>query len=104
MTKEIDLVEQHILESNSRLRHIDAAMARARSVPMPVVRLGETDLLLKQIEADRNRLAAELEEFKRAPRDAGSDVVARAAGLNGMLKATGRQMEQVLAAIFDKGQ
>jgi hypothetical protein len=29
--------------------------------------------------------------------------VARGKGLNGMLEATGRQMEQVLAAIFDEG-
>jgi len=104
MDKAMELAEQHILEATSRLRHIDEAMARARSVPLDAARLGDTQRLLEQIEADRNRLAGELEEIRRLPRDAGSDVVARGEGLKGMLEATGRQMEQVLAAIFDRGR
>ena len=104
MDKAMELAEQHILEATSRLRHIDEAMARARSVPLDAAKRSETDLLLRQIELDRDRLASELEAIRRLPRDAGSDVVARGEGLKGMLEATGKQMEQVLATIFDRGR
>lgn len=104
MDKAMELAEQHILEATSRLRHIDEAMARARSAPLDEARRSQTDLLLQQIEADRNRLAGELEALRRLPRHAGSDILARGEGLKGMLEATGRQMEQVLAAIFDRGR
>jgi HPt (histidine-containing phosphotransfer) domain-containing protein len=97
-----DLAEQHILESTSRLRHIDELMARARSASSKEATAGQTEALLRQIDSDRNRLAQELEEIRRLPRDDKSDVVKRAEGLKGMLESIGAQAEQVIAAIFER--
>ena len=101
MDKMKDLAEQHILESASRLRHIDELMARARSAPLKEETAIGTEALLRQIESDRNKLARELEEIQRLPRDEGSDIVKRGEGLKGLLESVGLQLEQVLGAIFE---
>lgn len=100
MNKVQDLAEQHILESASRLRHIDELMTRARTVVLKEETATRTEPLLMQIESERNKLARELEELQRLPRGEGSDIVMRAEGLKGLLEAVGLQLEQVLAAVF----
>ncbi|WP_298828077.1 hypothetical protein [uncultured Piscinibacter sp.] len=102
MNKMIELAEQHILESESRLRHIDELMARARAAPVKKEAATETEALLRQIEADRNKLARELEEIQRLPRGEGSDIVKRGEGLKGLLESVGLQLEHALGAIFER--
>lgn len=102
MDKMRDLAEQHILESASRLRHIDELMARARSAPLKEEAATRTEALLRQVESDRNKLAQELEEIQRLPRGEGSDIVKRAEGLKGLLESAGLQLEQTLGAIFER--
>jgi hypothetical protein len=102
MDKMKDLVEQHILESASRLRHIDELMARARSAPLKEPTATQTEARLRKIESDRNRLAQELEEIRRLPRGNGSDIVKRTEGLKGLLESVGLQLEQALGAIFEQ--
>ena len=101
MDKMKDLAEQHILESASRLRHIDELMARARNAHLEAETATRTEALLRQIESDRNKLARELEEIQRLPRCEGSDIVKRGEGLKGLLESVGLQMEQVLGSIFE---
>jgi protein-disulfide isomerase-like protein with CxxC motif len=102
MDKMKDLAEQHILESASRLRHIDELMAQARTATLKEETATRTEALLRQIESDRNKLARELEEIQRLPLGDGSDVVKRGEGLKGLLESMGLQLEQVLGAIFER--
>ena len=102
MDKMMDLAEQHILESASRLRHIDELMSRARSAPSPQARAAQTQALLRKLESDRNGLAQELDDIRRLPRGEGSGIVKRGEGLKGLLESVGMQLEQVLGAIFER--
>ena len=102
MNKMKDLAEQHILESASRLRHIDELMARARAGHLKGETATQTEALLRQIESDRNKLARELEEIQRLPHGEGSDIVKRGEGLKGLLESVGLQLEQALGAIFQQ--
>lgn len=102
MDKMMDLAEQHILESASRLRRIDELMARARSAPLPHARAAQAEALLRKLESDRNGLAQELDDIQRLPRGDGSDIVKRGEGLKGLLESVGLQLEQVLGAIFER--
>ncbi len=100
MTKMKDLAEQHILESASRLRHIDELMEQARTASLKAAMPAQTETLLLQIESDRNKLAGELDALQRMPIAEGSDVVKRSEGLKGLLESVGLQLEQALGAVF----
>ncbi|OYY60668.1 MAG: hypothetical protein B7Y51_11390 [Burkholderiales bacterium 28-67-8] len=103
MDKINDLAEQHIRESASRLRNIDELMVRARATSKPEL-APRTEALLMQIQADRNKLARELEEIQGLPRGEGSEIIKRHEGLNGLLESLGLQVEQVLGAVFERGR
>ena len=97
-----NLAEQHILESESHLRHIDELMARANQSPVSASASTEVQERLKQIEADRVRLAQELKDLRLGlGTDGGNDAAARGAGLISELRAIGLQLEHVLTAVFD---
>lgn len=104
MDKRIDLVEQHVLESTARLRHIDELMARARTTRSRPETAARTEALLQRIEADRNRLAHELESLRRRPPGEGPDAVVRGEGLKGMLRTVGLELERALGAVFEQGR
>ncbi len=104
MDKMKNLAEQHILESASHLRHIDELMTRARTAPLKEGTATRIEALLRQIGADRDKLARELEEIQRLPHGEGSDIVKRGEGLKGLLESVGLQLEQALGAIFERGK
>jgi hypothetical protein len=97
----IDLTEQHILESESHLRHIDELMTRALGVPVKGTEADHTAALLGQIKRDRDRFALELDEIRRLP-PGEKDVVKRGEGLKGVLETVGLELEKTLASIFDQ--
>jgi hypothetical protein len=97
------LAEQHILESEARLRHIDEWIAKGRaSSARDAKAAAEADPLLARIQADRDRLAGELDALRRQPRGDATDV-ARAEGLRGVLETVGRELEAAMGAIFERG-
>ena len=98
----IDLTEQHILESESHLRHIDELMVRARGVSLKGANGVETTELLRKIQLDRDRFAQELDEIRRLPPGEESEVVQRGDGLKGVLETVGLELEKTLAAMFDQ--
>ena len=102
MDKMIDLAEQHILESASRLRLIDEMMAKARGARLENSAAAQADARLRQLQSDRDRLAHELEGLQRSPRREGPDFVKRAEGLKGLLGSVGLQLEQLLAAVLER--
>ena len=98
-----NLAEQHILESESHLRHIDELMARASQLPASASASSEVQETLRQIEADRARLAQEVKDLRLGlGTHGGSDAAVRGAGLNSALRAVGLQLEHVITAIFDR--
>jgi hypothetical protein len=99
-----DLAEQHILESASRLRHIDAMAARTRIAAAKDEKAAETDALLGQIEQDRDRFAQELQAIRRLPRGEGSDRITRGEGVKGLLESVARQLEQLLMAVLERNR
>lgn len=94
------LVEQHIRESESHLKHIDELMGRARLAQTKVPAASEVEARLAQIKRDRDRLAGELDELRRQPRHDWPKLAKRGEGLKGVLQAVGLQLEKILAAVF----
>ncbi len=98
MTTTIDLAEQHIRESESRLRHVDELMTRARAAASA----DQATSALAKIQSDRDRLAQELDTLRSLRPGDAPDVLERGAGLTGLLAAVGLQLEQMLATLFSK--
>ncbi len=97
------LAQQHILESEARLLHIDELTARSRRGSTKAI-----DVLLEQaqvhrIQADRDRLALELEGLRVMPRTDTPEVVGRAKGLTSALANVGLELEKALAAVLETG-
>ncbi len=102
MSTLIELAEQHIRESESRLQHIDELMVKASQTPMEGPATGKTEALLRQIRIDRDRLAKDLDDLRSHPMGDGSEVVRRGEGLKDLCKAVGLQLEKALTAIFER--
>ena len=94
------LAEQHILESQSHLLHIDELMAKAREAgakhPLPP----EVDTRLTQIQGERDKYAGELNAIRQPPGGHSADTLKRGEGLNGVLQTVGLELEKALAALF----
>ena len=102
MNETSKLVEQHILASQSRLRHIDELMARARRARAKVPPTADLDALLTRAQQDRDRLAQHLDGMGRPSVDSSSPgLVEQGEGLTGALEAAGLQLEQILAAVLE---
>lgn len=98
-----ELVEQHIRESEARLKHIDEMMAQGRNAPTQGADTpNELDALLDRLQSQRDRLAAELEQIRNLPVSAHEDAKTRSQGVKGLLDAIGLQLERVLTAIFEQ--
>jgi hypothetical protein len=102
MDKLTQLADQHIRESELRLKHIDELMAKGRSAAAPTA--GETQALLDKLQADRDRLAGELDLIRRLPPATAGDRVQRSEGLKGVLETVGLQLEQALTAVLEQGK
>jgi hypothetical protein len=94
------LVEQHFLESQSHLRHIDELMAKAREARASKLVSAEHEGQLSRLEQDHARVAGELHALRGKP--ATPEAVEHSKGLTGMLKTIGLELEKALTAIGDK--
>lgn len=96
------LVEQHIRESESHLKHIDEMLEKAVAVKRRSQPGASPDLA--KVEHDRMRLAQELHGLRNAPRPATDDVAARGKGLNAMLQSVGVELQKALVAVVDQNK
>lgn len=102
MQSTIGLVEQHIRESEARLRHIDELMARSSHRPIDAAAVPQVHTLLIHTEKSRAKLANELQDLRRGSiHGADQALVRRSEGLKSLLEAVGRQFEKALSGIFD---
>ena len=96
------LVEQHIRESESHLKHIDEMMEKAREANRLSQLGAKPDL--SQVEHDRMRMAQELHGLQNTPRPATEDVAERSKGLKSMLQSFGAELEKALVAVVDQNK
>ncbi len=96
------LVDQHIRESESHLKHIDDMMEKARKAREGNALGAEPDLA--RIGQDRMRLAQELHGLRNEPKPASEEVAQRSKGLTGMLRSIGSELEKALVAVVDQNR
>ncbi len=104
MNKIAALAEQYIHESELHLAHIDALIARADKARVARETATDTEALLKRMQADRDRLAQELDGLRRLPPEHGTDVVREGEKLKGVLETLGLQFGKVLGAVLENGK
>lgn len=102
MSRIDQLVEQHIRESESHLRHIDEMLEKARKARERSELGAEPDLT--RIDQDRMRLVQELHGLRNEPKPASEDVAQRSKGLTGMLQSIGLELEKALVAVVDQNR
>ena len=93
------LVQQHILESESHLRHIDELLSKARTARAGSTVAPQHVAELNRIEQQHSRLSGELDAMRKAPT---ADVAERSKGLKAVLQTVGLELEKTLTAIGDK--
>ena len=96
------LANQHILESESHLRHIDEMMAKAKEAEAKQQLAADAASALTRLEQEHSRAKQELQSLGGLPRPATADTVARSEGVKGMLQKIGLELEKALTAIGDK--
>ncbi len=96
------LVDQHIRESESHLRHIDEMLEQARKAREGTTVGAEPDLA--RIDGDRMRLAQELHGLRNEPKPASDETAKRSKGLTGMLQSIGSELEKALVAVVDQNR
>ena len=94
------LVEQHFLESQLHLRHIDELMVKAREARASKLVSAEHAGQLSRLEQDHVRVSGELHALRGKP--ASPEIVEHSKGLTGMLQTIGLELEKALTAIGDK--
>jgi hypothetical protein len=93
------MVEQRVLESEARLRHIDELMAGLRRGSLEG-RVEPHTANVDRIQMSRDRLARELEGLRGLQHDDGPEVAGRTQGLINALEAIGLELEKALASVF----
>lgn len=93
------LVEQHILESESHMHHIDELLAKARAARANAAVAPQQEAQLQRFEKDHDRLAGELEALRKS---SAPDAVERSKGLKAVLQKIGLELEKTLTAVGDK--
>ncbi len=95
------LVEQHIRESESHLRHIDELSTRARKAASAPATASEVLEQVGNLAQDRHRLAKELADVRDLPVRERATKVQESEGIEHGLEAIGQQLEKLLAAVLN---
>jgi hypothetical protein len=80
MTNKEHLIEQHILEYESRMRHIDELYQRAHQAAGKIDNADEVQSRLDELAAQRALLQETTDSFKTMPLDKWREATARNAG------------------------
>ena len=96
------LVEQHVLEFDSHLRHIDALMERARSKVETERVPPEVATRLAQLRIERDQVALQFDEFRHQSAVGAPGTVAQAERAKGVLETIRLELETAITAIFDQ--
>ena len=92
-----DLAEQHILQYESRLKHIDELLGRAEKAKNQ-----EEEPELKEIKQGREELSGEIEKLKKQPPEYWSKLGLEKAGPLGAWDAVAQRLEKLVERIDRK--
>ena len=96
MTDSNDLIEQHIVEYESHLKHIDEMLSRAHEHVASGAAPAEAEKELQELKGEREKLADHLSEMKRkGPEDWEEETFERA-GPMGIWDAVARRLEKLV--------
>ena len=96
MTEYDKLTNQHIVEYESRLKHIDELVERARKRAEEGAAEPEVSKQLAQVMQEREKLASGLEELKAKPREDWQEKDIERAGPMGIWDAVAQQLEKLV--------
>lgn len=90
------LVEQHILEHESRLKHIDELLERAEKAVGDEAERGQLSAELTVLKRDREELSGLIEKIKQDPAEYWQKKAFEKAGPMGMWDAVAQRLEKLL--------
>lgn len=97
---EIDtLVNQHFLEWELRLKHIDEKMAQAHEAHAKDTSRSDITIELENIRKSRDAVAREIDSVRSLPASEHAPGSTHATGVKAALSAVGLQIEKVLGSI-----
>lgn len=99
MTDINQLVEQHILQHESRLKHIDELLARAKKVAEQADEETKIRAELKDAKRDREELADRIQELKEASPEYWQKRALEKAGPMGVWDAVAQRLERLVERI-----
>jgi hypothetical protein len=98
------LTNQHVLEWESRLQHIDEMAARAHELHGKAPEGSEAHKKLSDIRNYREQLSLHLETAKSLPETEDAYAHPSDGGIHAVLEATGSQLEKILGSIVGVDQ
>jgi hypothetical protein len=93
------LVEQHIREHESRLKHVDELLGRVHKVVGAISEDAEAKVQLAELQRDRDRLASQLEMLRLKPLSDWKEEEIEKAGPMGIWDAIAQQLEKLVERI-----
>lgn len=102
MTDINKLVEQHILEYESRLKHVDEVLERAQRVTDQVREDRELDTGLSELKRDREELSGRIQELKKQPPEHWQKKGLEKAGPMGVWDVVAQRLEELVERIDQK--
>jgi hypothetical protein len=95
------LANQNFLEWESRLKHIDEMLGRANALHADAPEGSEMHLHLTNARKARDEIAVDLTHVRDLPESALVNTTNRMDGLKTSFEAIGRQLEKLLATVFN---
>ncbi len=99
MDKIDQLANQHILEHESRLSHIDELLSRADKGKQKETSLSEIELQLAELRAEREKLSQHIEELKKKSFDEWQVTEIEQAGPMIIWDAVAKKLEKLVERI-----
>jgi uncharacterized protein YgbK (DUF1537 family) len=101
MTNVTRMAEQHMLEYESRQKHVDELLERVREKTAAGAAHSDIRARLEKLEKEQDRLIVRLDEFKLKDRENWREEAIEKSGLMGLWDALAQQAEK-LAERLDK--
>lgn len=99
MTNREQLIEQHIREYESRLKHMDEVLARARQGAEHLPEPEEVTAELAELDREREKLVTGIEDLRRRSREEWQHDEIEKAGPMIMWQAVAKRLERLLERI-----
>jgi hypothetical protein len=99
MTNITHLAEQHILENESRLKHIDELVARVREGAGALPEYAQVHTELEELIRQRDRYAVQLQDLRQKAAQEWQQHEVERSGLMGVWDALAKELEKLLERV-----